>query len=282
MSSVSSIEKNHKKRIYELDVLRAVCIILMIFDHFTLFVDFSGGVNGWASYLFSNFYEVKHSFMDSFVQWCNDFQYSGLRDGGHYVVATIFLLLVGINTSFSRSNFKRGIKIGVAAVIIGVVTAVLSLIAGEDLYIIFGVLSCVAVSIFVIALLEKFNVNKWVYLILGTIIVIWGFLIEWWDAPRIYYITSLDFSKLIEVILGYRVYGQDHFGLIPCMGVVFLGVFIGKIIYKNRVSLLPKLDGKWTIPFKFVSKYALFIYLIHQVLSVVIILSLYLIAGYRF
>ena len=51
-NSVNSIDNTRKKRIYELDVLRAICIILMIVDHFTLFVDFSSGIFGWAKYLF--------------------------------------------------------------------------------------------------------------------------------------------------------------------------------------------------------------------------------------
>ena len=280
-NSVNSIDNTRKKRIYELDVLRAICIILMIVDHFTLFVDFSSGIFGWAKYIFSNYYEVGPNFMDDFVELCSKFQDSTLRDAGHYIVATIFLALVGINCTFSRNNFKRALKIGIAAVIIGVATTALSLITGEDLYIIFGVLSCLAVSILFVALLEKFFPYKWLYLVLGIIIIIWGFLMEWYDAPRIHYITNIDFSKLIEIILGYKVYGQDHFGLIPCTGVVFVGVFIGKTLYKKKESLLPKLEGKWTIPFKFVSKHALLIYLIHQVLAVIVIVLLYLLAGYR-
>ena len=139
-NSVNSIDTTRKKRIYELDVLRAICIILMIVDHFTLFVDFSSGLFGWAKYLFSNYHQVGPNFMDSFVELCSDFQDSTLRSAGHYVVATIFLTLVGINCSLSRNNFKRALKISVAAVIIGVATTILSLVAGEDLYIIFGVL----------------------------------------------------------------------------------------------------------------------------------------------
>lgn len=280
-NNTSSIDTTNKKRIYELDVLRAICIILMIIDHFTLFVDFSGGIGGWASYLFSNYYEVNNTFIDSFVGICHDFQYSILRDAGHYIVATIFLVLVGINCAFSRSNFKRSLKIGIAAIIIGIVTTALSLISGEDLYIIFGVLSCLAVSILIISVIEKFFPSKWLYLIVGIIIVLWGFIIEWWAAPRIYYITSLNFSSLVDIILGFKVYGQDHFGLIPCTGVIFIGVFIGKTLYRKRKSLLPKLEGKWTVPFKFVSKHALLIYLIHQVVSVILILLMYFIAGYR-
>ena len=280
-TTTASIDNAKKKRIFELDVLRAICIVLMIVDHFTLFVDFSGGIVGWASYLFSNYYEVDGTFMDSFVDFCHEFQYSTLRDAGHYIVATIFLTLVGINCAFSRNNFKRSLKIAIASLIIGVVTAGLSFVSGEDLYIIFGVLSCLTVSILLVAIIEKFLPSKWLYLIIGIVIILWGFIIEWWTAPRIYYITHLNFTSIIEVIFGFKVYGQDHFGLIPCTGVVFVGVFIGKTLYRKKQSLLPKLEGKWTTPFKFVSRHALLIYLIHQVVSVVIILLLYFIAGYR-
>lgn len=270
-----------KKRVFELDVLRGIAVIAMIIDHFTLMVYYSEGYNGWASYIFSNFNEIDSKWLNTFINLCCDFQDGTFRLVCHYIFCTLFLALCGISCSFSKSNFKRGFKVLIAGFIVTVATTIISLVSGEDLYIIFGILSTLAVSILMVAVVEKYFNNKWVYLTIGIILILWGFLIHWWDVPRINSITEIGPLELVEIILGYKLFGADCFGLLPCAGVVFVGMFIGKTIYKDRKSIMPKLDGKWKLPFTFIGNNALLIYLLHQVVSVVVIFILYLIAGYR-
>ena len=270
-----------KERVFELDVLRGIAVIAMIIDHFTLMVYYSEGYNGWASYIFSNFNEIDSKWLNTFINLCCDFQDGTFRLVCHYIFCTLFLALCGISCSFSKSNFKRGFKVLIAGFIVTVVTTIISLVSGEDLYIIFGILSTLAVSILMVAVVEKYFNNKWVYLTIGIILILWGFLIHWWDVPRINSITEIGPFELVEIILGYKLFGADCFGLLPCAGVVFVGMFIGKTIYKDRKSIMPKLDGKWKLPFTFIGNNALLIYLLHQVVSVVVIFILYFIAGYR-
>ena len=270
-----------KERVFELDVLRGIAVIAMIIDHFTLMVYYSEGYNGWASYIFSNFNEIDSKWLNTFINLCCDFQDGTFRLVCHYIFCTLFLALCGISCSFSKSNFKRGFKVLIAGFIVTVATTIISLVSGEDLYIIFGILSTLAVSILMVAVVEKYFNNKWVYLTIGIILILWGFLIHWWDVPRINSITEIGPFELVEIILGYKLFGADCFGLLPCAGVVFVGMFIGKTIYKDRKSIMPKLDGKWKLPFTFIGNNALLIYLLHQVVSVVVIFILYFIAGYR-
>lgn len=282
-SDIITIEHSSSpKRIFEIDVLRSIAIIAMIFDHLTILLSFSGGFNGWGSYLFSNYFEVNSPFMDSLINLVDKFQDSGFRLACHYVFVTLFLLLCGISCTFSHSNFKRSLKILGAGLIITLVTSIISLVSGEELYILFGILSTIGCSILIYEAIVRIYDNKWILLIIGSLIILWGFLINWWDAPYINSIKDLNFIGIIEIILGYKIFGADCFGLLPCAGVVLIGGFIGKTIYQKRQSIMPKLDGKWTKPFTFVSKHALLIYLLHQVLAVVIIVLLYLVCGYRF
>ena len=270
-----------KKRIFELDVLKSVAILAMIFDHFTYLFSISLGYMGWASYLFKNYYEINDSHLNNFVSFTVRFQDSNLRLAGHYIFVTLFLFLCGISCTLSRSNLKHGLKTLIGGLVITAATIVLSLVSGEDMYIIFGILTTLGVSILMIALVEKIYDNKWLYLAIGLILIIWGFIIKWWDVERLHYLKELSFWKIIQVILGYKVYGMDHFGIIPCTGVVFLGVFFGKTVYANKKTLLPALDGKWTKPFTFISKHALLVYLLHQVISMIIIFLVFVSAGYR-
>ncbi len=270
-----------KKRIFELDVLKSVAILAMIFDHFTYLFSISLGYMGWASYLFKNYYEINDSHLNNFVSFTVRFQDSNLRLAGHYIFVTLFLFLCGISCTLSRSNLKHGLKTLIGGLVITAATIVMSLVSGEDMYIIFGILTTLGVSILMIALVEKIYDNKWLYLAIGLILIIWGFIIKWWDVERLHYLKELSFWEIIQVILGYKVYGMDHFGIIPCTGVVFLGVFFGKTVYANKKTLLPTLDGKWTKPFTFISKHALLVYLLHQVISMIIIFLVFVSAGYR-
>lgn len=270
-----------KKRIFELDVLKSVAILAMIFDHFTYLFSISLGYMGWASYLFKNYYEINDFHLNNFVSFTVRFQDSNLRLAGHYIFVTLFLFLCGISCTLSRSNLKHGLKTLIGGLVITAATIVMSLVSGEDMYIIFGILTTLGVSILMIALVEKIYDNKWLYLAIGLILIIWGFIIKWWDVERLHNLKELSFWEIIQVILGYKVYGMDHFGIIPCTGVVFLGVFFGKTVYANKKTLLPALDGKWTKPFTFISKHALLVYLLHQVISMIIIFLVFVSAGYR-
>lgn len=273
------INHKEKKRIFELDFLRGLAVIAMVIDHFTYLSTMSIDM---APDLFTNYFGVHSKWFNYFLSLCLDFQNSFLRNAGHYVFVTIFLLLAGISSSFSKNNFKRSGKVLIGALLISLGMAIISLVIDDDYYIIFGILHLIATSIFLFAVVQKLYPNKWLYLGIGIILVAWGFIIKWYEAPYIYYIHNLDFIKIIEVIMGYKVYGADHFGIIPCTGVFFIGAFLGETLYKNRKSLLPKLDHNWHKPFSYIGQHALIIYLLHQVVSIIIIGLTYFIAGYRF
>ncbi len=271
----------NQKRIFEIDVLKSIAIIAMIFDHFTYLFSVIGGRTGVASIIFSNYNTVSSDLIKSVYHFCSMFQDSMLRTVGHYIFAALFLVLSGICSSFSRSNVKHGLKVLCGGFIVTAASIIMSIVSQEDMYIIFGILTTIGISILLIAFIEKIYDNKWLYLIIGCILVLWGFLIKWWEAPRVYYINELGLSGFIEAFMGYKVYGLDHFGIIPCTGAVLIGAFIGKSLYRNRKTKLEFLDGKWTQPFTFISKHALLVYLLHQVVAVIIIFLCFILAGYR-
>lgn len=272
-------ENKSNKRIFELDCLRGIAVIAMIIDHFAYLAYESCYM---APHFFSNYLYNHSAWLNQFLDFCVDFHNSAFRDAGHYVFVTIFLALAGISSSFSKNNFKRAGKVLIGAALITIAMAILSLVMEEDYHIIFGILHLIGVSILLFAIVQKLYPNKWLYLGIGIILVVWGFLIKWYDSPYIYNISDLDFWNLMQVILGYKMYGVDHFGILPCTGVFFIGAFLGETLYKNRKSLLPKLDKNWHRPFTFIGRHALIFYLLHQVIIFVIIGILYLIAGYRF
>lgn len=271
-------EVQNKKRIFELDTLRGIAVIAMIIDHFTYLLY---EIYLMSPSIFSNYKEVRPVTFRKIVNVLIDFQFSGFRDGAHYVFCTIFLLLVGISCTFSKNNFKRGLKVGIVAGIITIATTLFSLIVKSNYSILFGILHLICISIILFELVRKIYPNKWLYLAIGSFIVLWGFLINWWDAPSIGNYKNLDLFNFFKLVIGYRVYGADSFGIIPCTGVIFIGAFIGETLYKNRQTLLPKLDRAWHKPFSYIGQHALLIYLFHQVASIIIIFLMFFLAGYR-
>ena len=88
-----------KERAWELDFLRGIALILMLFMHFSWDVRYEFGVNVF-SYLEKG--------------WFWSF--------GHPVIVVLFVGVSGICCTFSRSNIKRGLKLLAAALTLTLVT----------------------------------------------------------------------------------------------------------------------------------------------------------------
>jgi uncharacterized membrane protein len=114
-----------------------------------------------------------------------------------------------------------------------------------DITITFGVLHCIALSLLFIGLHEKFGTNKWAYLIIGCIMVILGSFIyvrSLAASPTgsIYVSYSSDtfLNLFIKQIIGQVEVGGDSFAFFLYGGQIYVGVFLGKLLYPQRKSLL--------------------------------------------
>ena len=91
-----------RERIWELDFLRGVCVLLMIFDHFMF--DIAGLFDkAWIATGKENIIQI----VELAQNYINN---STLRTTTQHIVVWIFALLCGISCSFSRSNLKRGVR----------------------------------------------------------------------------------------------------------------------------------------------------------------------------
>ena len=62
----------------------------------------------------------------------------------------------------------------------------------------------------------------------------------------------------------------DYFPLIPFVSFFFLGAIVGITVYRDKKTKLPILDGTWHVPFTFVGKYSLFVYLGGQIFCILL------------
>jgi len=261
------------KRAAELDVIRGVSVLLMIWDH--LMFDLWGLLPS----LFSDYPRTGHltGYLEQFALWYWNWD---TRLVVRYFVAFLFLAVSGICCSFSKNNLLRGVKLLGVALLLSAATGVYGVVTGDtDMTILCGVLHCIAISLILIGALDRFVRTKWVYLILGTVMTLIGVYLEL--HVQIVTFRWEDFGSIWwRQILGIVECGGDSFPLLFNGGQIFIGVFLGKAMYPDRASLFPSLS----YPDNFVTfagRHSLLVYVAHQVLLPLIAGVLLLLAGYH-
>jgi uncharacterized membrane protein len=259
------------KRIWELDFLRGLAIIMMVFDHFMF--DFA-----YLPNYFSNFYEVNHPFFN----WLNDFARmywnSTLRFFGREFFVLLFLLISGISFTFSKDNFKRGFKMLLVALVITGVTWIIDLTLNFGVLIVFGVIHMFAVNTLIVALMRKYIKSEIILLFIGMLIITFSFIYGFFTPTS----TQLSLTELPKIIIGINSYGADHFGILPYLGIILIGTVVGKTFYSQRVSLVPQVQLSSRNIFLLTGKYSLYVYVIHQPIVLGIVAIIAYSFGFRF
>ncbi|MCM1368451.1 MAG: DUF1624 domain-containing protein [Roseburia sp.] len=276
--SIPTLMRTKKNRVWELDFLRGFAVIAMCFDH--LMCDFVF-LKSW----FSNYRTVNNAFIARMVKFATMYWDSAFRFWAHYIFVFLFLFLVGTSCAFSRDNVKRGSQLFVVAWIFTGASLVMKKIGFLEDGIIFGILDCIALSILCAAAVDiatkRWRIaNVFAPLVIGVAIWAFGIHMKLWDLGSPYD-REFTAAHLIDYIIGTQGYGDDWFGIFPYVGAVLMGMYFGKAAYPKRVSLLPRLDGKWNKPVKFVGRHALVFYVVHQVVIAGIVAAVCMCLGYR-
>lgn len=260
------------KRIWELDFLRGFAIIMMVFDH--LMFDL-----GELESFYSNFYQVDNAFFHWLNNLAEHYWIWSIRDIGHLFFISLFLLISGISFTFSKSNLKRTIKMLIVAILISVVTYIIEEVTGYQSFIIMGVIHMYALSTLITYIFRKIWDNDIFIFTVGSIIILLGFVIEFWEFNYIY---SIHLDDIFGLIIGTKAFGADYFGIIPYLGVIMIGTVLGNIFYKNKVSLLPHVKISEKNIVILAGRYSLWIFVLHQGVLLVLIYLIGLIFGYTF
>jgi len=239
-----SSHMSHSVRFFEIDMLRGLAIILMIFGHILWDLDYFG------------------------IAPMNNVVYSIIQK----VVPPLFFLLVGvslivtakkmenINPKNERKYYLNTISRGLKVFNLGMILTIGSLIFIPDKPVFFGVLHCIGLSIILSAIFLKFRKYN---LLIALLLIFAGTIIS-----QQYIENPTSFQLLIGLhsadIWSYTV---DYFPLLPWFGICLLGIVIGDWLYsgENRRFRMPDLS-KYA-PVKIVQwfgKHSLTIYLLHQ------------------
>lgn len=187
---------------------------------------------------------------------------------------SVFLLVSGICTNYSRNVLKRGVIVFGAALIITFATCVvLPAIGITGLNIYFGILHMFGLSMILYALLRKLfeKIPPAVGIIVFTVL---------FALYYAFYRTGPESDTWWLMIFGVLPRGisyGDYYPLFPFFFMFIVGTYVGKYVKAHRFP-------EWfyssrCVPLELCGKYALWIYVLHQPIIFGILYLIYILIG---
>ena len=221
------------QRIWEIDFLRGLAIILMVGYHLLYDLGEFRGVQSFLGF----------STNLSTLAWTI----------AHFFFATLFVVLSGTSGTLSRSNVRRGLRLLAVSLAVTVATYIFD----PSSAVFFGILQCLAISMLIYgAAFEKAG---------PLACAAWGALVVGLGAaaPLARRALEVRFDWLMPFGIHSPTFSSfDYFPLLPWFGVFLMGAAAGKALYAAKRSLLP-----WRLPVTFVNiagRHSLLIYIVHQ------------------
>lgn len=228
-----------KQRIWEIDAFRGVCVFFMFAAHLVFDLQ--------------TFLQLELHIGTAFRLL---FQYGGV----------IFILISGISATLGSRSFRRGVIVFACGMVITVVTMAMVRLGmlDDDNVITFGVLHLLGLCMMVYPALKKLPTG---YLaVLGSILVVLGY---YFNSIYLTPVTGGFDWKQYLFFLGLRLPSYaagDYFPVLPHLGWFMLGIVLGRLVYREKKTLLPRFPADfWLVRcFRFAGRHSLELYLLHQ------------------
>ncbi len=221
-----------KKRIWELDAFRGICILGVVFVHFV--------------YDLVELYRI--------VDWEYPVLFSLVKNWG----GVLFVVLSGVCVTLGRRSLRRGlIVLGCGMVITAVTYGMYRFGFDKSIMIYFGVLHCLGSCMILWSMFKK--CPNWLLAVIGIAMVAAGLCLRGNATVDHPWLTPLGFVPP-------KFYTSDYFPLLPNLGFFLLGAVLGRTVYRRKETLLPMVSERNVLVrfFSFCGRQSLFIYLAHQ------------------
>jgi len=257
----NNLLENTKNRIWELDFIRGVAVVLMIFDH--LMYD--------LGYIFYDFWQIQNAThpLAKIAATAYNYRFSIASYFFRiFLIAGIFLFVSGICAHLSRNNYKRGFRLLIIAIALSMVSWLFSIIMNNSGFIIyFGILHCLSAAMLLTEPIKK--IPKPIVFLAALMILAVGFYLDSNKINAHYLLIPFNITPEHFVT-------ADYYPLFPFLAFYLLGYLFGGRLYRTKQSHFQK--ERNIPPFNHLGRNALLYYFLHQI---VIIVLLYL-AGFFF
>jgi len=187
-------------RIWELDFLRGIALLIMVYFH--------------VIFDLADIYGLKISYTSGIIFYLGKFS------------VLLFIFIAGISSTLSKNNVKRGAQIFVIAMLITVVTHLVD----DKLGVKFGILHFLGICMLLYPFISKLNSK--ILFALGILIIILGNYFTNIVSPN-------DFLFILNLTSN-NFYSSDYYPLLPWMGVYLFGIIIGRYAYSDRRSIFQR------------------------------------------
>ena len=238
-----SVELSQKKnRIWELDFLKGIAFLMMVWDH--------------AVYDMYGLFGMDVSSLGFF------------KEGIGKICAVIFMVVCGISVTLGKHNIKHGLITFSLGMALTAGTVIADMISDFGVSIMFGILHFLGLAMIIGHFAKK--LPSWLIAILGVASYIIG-----------RYFLSMTVSLPFLFPLGLTSYGffsADYYPLFPNIAYVFFGIVIGKLIYKEKRSIF---NSEISIfrPLNFLGRHTLVLYFAHQPVVVAVVFLILKLTG---
>ena len=174
-----------------------------------------------------------------------------------------FIMLSGLCCNFSRSNLKRGLILLAIALGFNVATYLgEALFDFYGLFIRFGILNLLSLCMIFVGLTDWLLKKLNPYIGFAVSVIAFALAYAFIAKPDYSYIlTDTDYLFMFGFVTN-TFRSADYFPLLPWIFIYLAGYYLGKtgIIQKYKNIFLKKC----IIPFRFLGKYAIIVYILHQ------------------
>lgn len=273
------LQKHNVKRIWEIDFLRGLTILIIVIDHTFMMLSY---------YFIPAWYGNIITATTAGERFCKFAQTLFFSDGREYlrlVFLIILFAICGISCSFSKNNLLRTFKLAMVSLAITIATYIAEYKCGVNgCFTTFGPLHFLTLCLFIWSFICLITNNKPLlrlpisFTLSVTILLIYHLCPASTSTPSWLYFMLPRVTAAGKYILFYPISLSpgDIMPFIPWAAFFFYGTLIAPFMYPEKKTLLPRLDRAWNKPLCFLGRHSLIIYLLQTLVvgSILLIVSI--------